>query len=234
MARGRANLKSPIVFDIHFVWDVQHEIENRINSRTGPDSETGEIYEAELTRQEPMANWLDRLDTSISCVSGWQALYMCEQTNTLVFCCNGVICLLRDYKRFFEDPSEDPEWFAAYYLYFSGGLPEVFATLLERESVWLRETRHVETSLSVRNGRALWVSAFPLLIDWSNAKSVEDVKINLLCQDYDSWLHNPEFYDSPGKIDPSTFASASTSASACGNSPMWSIRTLCVEPRARV
>jgi hypothetical protein len=140
--------------------------------------------------------------------SGWQALPVCEETDTLVFCCNGVICLLKNYKRFLQEPSKDPEWFAAYRLYMSGRRDGPFTHLLEDEHGWLSRSGLVETSLSVRSGRALWVSTFPVLVDWRNAKSVEDVKVNLLCQDYDSWLQHPKFHP-PNEVDPSTIDSAS-------------------------
>jgi hypothetical protein len=44
--------------------------------------------------------------------------------------------------------------------------------------------------LSVQKGRALWVSAFPVLLDWRNVKSAEEVKFNFLWQFDDTDLQS--------------------------------------------
>ena len=58
--------------------------------------------------------------------------------------------------------------------------PAAIESLLANERDWVfRNDDYVETSLLVQNGRALWVSTFPILVDWSSAESVKDVKIDL-------------------------------------------------------
>ena len=74
--------------------------------------------------------------------------------------------------------------------------PAAIESLLANERDWVfRNDDYVETSLLVQNGRALWVSTFPILVDWSSAESVKDVKIDLLLQDSEN-DSGPKIYHS--------------------------------------
>ena len=210
------NYKIPIMFDLRFDQDIDAEFESRTKSKISPDHKAGGVYRSTLVQaEEGTKNWVDRLfhdaETSGGLVREWQAVHMCEETHTLVFCCNGVICLLKGYKRFFQNTDNDPDWFAAYRLHTSEPLvykyPSIVAQLLSTEGDWVRETNDAETSLSVQDGRALWVSTFPFVLDWRSATSAEDVSVNLLLQDYESIECTKR--DAQNKVEPSTLESAS-------------------------
>lgn len=190
LARGLPDLKSPVIFDLDFYQCVQDDIKTRVTKKLANNYPTGDVYQATLKPQGRMEDWLDGLfedpNTSMGLVKRWQVVNMCEETGTLVFCCNGILCLLKNYKLFFQDTSKDPEWFAAYrFQPLTHEVPTIGDSVLEQERRWMRNVRKAETSLSVQSGRALWVSALPFLLDWRSAKSVGDIKVNMLWQDYE-------------------------------------------------
>jgi hypothetical protein len=106
LARSRANLKRPTHFDFHFGQD--DAVKFRLNSNVNDASEGGRVYRARVEPQGDIPDWLEHLffhphdplqrGDAFSLVKGWQAIQLCEETNMLVFCCNGVLCLLKDYK----------------------------------------------------------------------------------------------------------------------------------------
>jgi hypothetical protein len=202
---GQPNLKSPLFFDLSFDQDMDRDVESRSKSVHGRDSKAGAVYRPTLRPQGQLEDWLlfcfqdqhyfDLPNMAPGQFPGWQAVHACEETDTLVFCCKGIICLLKGYKCFLQDPSKDPEWFAAYRTPDEEPLrseqPGGIHHLLECESDWVLsagefETCEAETSLSAQNGPALWVSALPLLLDWKSAKCAEDVKVQLVWQDHEA------------------------------------------------
>jgi len=183
----RRSRRWPTVYDLHFAPRSNNDRPGQVAKDFPDDLRIGDVYEGRLKGRGKLKNWIRDLfqhenhdDPSAGTVDAWQAVHICEKTNTLVWCCNRVICLLKDYKRFFQDTTQDPDWFVAYNLIFSKPNSCAVRRVLVDERHWLLNGYDVETALSVLDGRALWVSAFPVLLDWRSADSVEQVRINLL------------------------------------------------------
>jgi hypothetical protein len=161
LAKGRPNLKVPIFLSLTFNQNIDTDVQTRYTADVHHNKKMGGVYRPTKISRKQVADWLGHLfdppntgaaagsRPAPSLVAAWQQVNICEDTKMLVFCCNGVICLLKNYKRFLEDPSR----FAVYRIHTAEPLVSqhacAVARILTQESIWLSKSGSVSTSLSV-------------------------------------------------------------------------------------
>jgi hypothetical protein len=129
MSDVQGSSKCLSIFDLHFPSGSEVDSNVRAEESDMHDLRTGVVLKGRLKAKGDLENWVDHLfratdegvgeDTAAGTIKAWQAVHVCEDTNTLIWCCNRIVCLLKDYKRFFQDPSQEPECFAAYRITYS-------------------------------------------------------------------------------------------------------------------
>ncbi|KDN53110.1 hypothetical protein K437DRAFT_266043 [Tilletiaria anomala UBC 951] len=109
-------------------------------------------------------------------IRGWEAIHMCEETNTLLIVSEMVLFVLRDYKKTCIDPNYKPEMLV---FFLRDPWRSLHTPRIQRQ---FQEDDFLPTALSVCSGRALWYSQKPYLVDFKHARELKDIKVYLLDQ----------------------------------------------------